>query len=159
MSTCPKQNSYFSSAPPPPPLKPAHLSSFVCFFWPHRNACGDLSSPDLGWQPHSWFEVWHFNRWTTRDVPSLCHLGHLPSILGESTSEIFQICTLFSNFAGTSCLTSYLICLSPSSRLHNPSWYRDLCLHSNFSEDKSVPFDNLFKFYSHFKLQINQYFL
>ena len=149
---------------PPPPLKPAHLSSFVCLFWPRCTACRVLSSPDLGWHPHSWFEVWHFNPWTTRDVPSLCHLGHLPSILGEPTSKIFQICTLFSNFAGTgdpgtSCLSSCLICLSPSSRLHSPSWYHNLCLHSNFSKHKSVPFDNLFKFYSHFKLQINQYFL
>lgn len=66
---------------PPPPLKPAHLSSFFCLFWPCHTACGDLSSPALGWHSHSWFEGWHFNSWTTQDVPSLCHLGLFPFLV------------------------------------------------------------------------------
>lgn len=70
MSTCPRQNSYFSSAPSPTPTQACTFIIF-CLFWPCRTACGDLSSPDLGWHPHSWFEVWRFNHWTTWDVLSV----------------------------------------------------------------------------------------
>ena len=70
MSTCPRQNSYFSSAPSPTPTQACTFIIF-CLFWPCRTACGDLSSPDRGWHPHSWFEVWRFNHWTTWDVLSV----------------------------------------------------------------------------------------
>lgn len=37
----------------------------------------------------------------TQTFSSLCHLKHLPSIPGESSSKIVRICTLLSNLPGT----------------------------------------------------------